>query len=81
MEDADAPEWCESTGNILVLYSDGFSMETDTGIVRVFVNAETDYVEVEGLGDLLEGDFVLAEGPCDGENLEAVLVRLIGRPK
>jgi hypothetical protein len=81
VEDADEPEWCEVNGNVSELYTDGFTLETEDGILRVFVNGDTDYVEVGGLDDLLGGDFVFAGGPCDGDNLEAVLVKLVGRPK
>jgi hypothetical protein len=75
--DADAPTWWEVHGSVVEFFGGGFAIDTSEEILRVLVNGETDYLEVAGLDGLGVGDFVFAEGPCDGETMEAALVKLI----
>lgn len=77
LEEAQEPEWWETDGVVTAVFDGSFNLDTGEEILRVSVGDGTEYVGLEGVHQLGIGDVVFVEGPCDGESLDAAVVKLV----
>jgi hypothetical protein len=77
--DAAKPGTSEIEGSFVTLFSagDGFTLNTDTGNVNVYVDDATKYKGLDGLSELFAGDGLLVRGEMAGGYMYADRVELV----